>query len=74
MWLQKVCVHTTFYRHGCVLLLGAALCLLLTFKPTGNGKWFAILETHAEVRRFVNAVFHSLAVSFSVAFRTCSRK
>lgn len=57
-----------------MLLLGAALCLLLTFKPTGNGKWFAILETHAEVRRFVNAVFYSLAVSSSVAFRTCSRK
>lgn len=68
---KSVCAHDILYWHGCVLLLGAALCLLLTFKPTGNGKWFAILETHAEVRRFVNAVFHSLAVSASVAFRTC---
>lgn len=37
-------------------------CLLLTFKPTGNGKWFAILETHAEVRQFEDVAFQQPGV------------
>lgn len=37
-------------------------CLLLTFKPTGNGKWLAILETHAEVRQFEDAAFQQPGV------------
>lgn len=46
-------------------------CLLLTLKPTGNGKWFAILETHAEVSQFEDAAIHRyLTVNAAVTFRT----
>lgn len=31
--------------------------MLVTFEPTRNGKWFAILETHIEVRQFEDAAF-----------------
>lgn len=37
--------------------------MLLTFKATGNGKWFAILETHAEVRQIEDAAFQWPGVS-----------
>lgn len=40
--------------------------MLLTFKPTGNGKWFAVLETHAEVRQFGDTVHHQPRVSMRV--------
>lgn len=44
-------------------------CSPLKFKATGNGKWFAILQTEAEVRRFVDAAFqqphHIKALNFS---------
>lgn len=38
-------------------------CLLLAFKPTGNGKWFAILKTYAEVRQFEDASLQWARVS-----------
>lgn len=57
-----VCVRTTLSTNVGVCYFWEP-CLLLTFKPTGNGKWFAILETHAEVREFKDAAFHELRVS-----------
>lgn len=54
LWLREVCVRRACARQhqrGGVCYFWEP-CLVLTFKATGNGKWFAILETHAEVRRF----------------------
>lgn len=58
MWLW-LCVYMCVCLYVCVQHFIPTvvvhyfweLCSLLTFKATGNGKWFAILETHAEVRR-----------------------
>lgn len=44
-------------------------CLLLTFKPTGNGKWFAILETYFEVTQFEDAAFQWSEVSLRVVLQ-----
>ncbi len=50
-----VCMRIALYTSVAVCYFWEH-CLLLTFKPTGNGKWFAILETHAEVRQFEDVV------------------
>lgn len=63
-----VCVHNTLYQRGGVCYFWEP-CLLLTFKPTGNGKWFAILETHAEVRQFEDAAFWWQRVSIWVLLK-----
>lgn len=65
LWLQEVCVCVCaqhFIPAQWCATFGNLACLL-TFKPTGNGKWFAILETHAEVRQIEDAAFQWLNVS-----------
>lgn len=63
LWLREVkCVCTILYT-GMLVCYFWEPCLLLTFKPTGNGKWFAILKTHAEVRQLVDTAFQWPRVS-----------
>lgn len=52
----RVCAHTTLYTSVAVCYFWEP-CLLLTFKPTGNGKWFAILKLKLRSDSFQSVFF-----------------